>query len=437
MSDEQQFEVQLKPGQRVYVKAPSGETVATYAPKGRKDYSRITASGTWVDPNPPPPDPDPEPTPDPVPCADVQSRINAVVAGGQVDLTGCTWAGSLTIPRRMTVKGGKVVGRIFVRASDVTIDGTEVTGGTAPTQQGSIDCQGFDRLTVRRVNVHHGMGAGISIRGGSAHLVEDSTFAYHQQQGYHFSEADDCTFRRNRVFGNNTDAAPGPRIDAGWEAGGGKMSWSRGVTLFEANDVHDNGGPGIWFDLDNRGVTVRGNRSYRNRIGIFYEISHEALIEDNICHHNGLPGDGNAYSGGADIRVSSSRLVIVRGNVCAWSRRGIVFLAQNRTDGMKEGHERPSTYEGNRSEANVVISGHDSLHGWYQTDGKRLDVPGNGSAGDRFWSPTPEPQGSRFEWASSPKSTLAAYAATPGGFASRYLTVAEKDAILAGACIPA
>ena len=49
MSDEQEFEVTLKPGQRVYVKGP--QPVAVYQPKG-KAYARVTASGTWVDPLP-------------------------------------------------------------------------------------------------------------------------------------------------------------------------------------------------------------------------------------------------------------------------------------------------------------------------------------------------------------------------------------------------
>lgn len=355
-------------------------------------------------------------------------------------MQGCSFTGDTTVSKAITIIGGRITGgELLIRASDVVIDGLELSGGQAALQQGNIDADNVNRVTLRNVYVHDSMGSCMSFNRGTGHRILDSRFVRCQQEGYHLTGngvvngISDVLVQGNLFAENNAATAPGPRVEPGWEAGGGKVTFSTNVRFID-NEAHSNGGPGLWADLGANDTTFTGNRVHHNRsIGIFFEVSDGCDIGSNVLYENGWGSTGtNAYGGGADIRISTSRGCLVHDNVMAWSVRGIVFLAQNRSESTT-----PTTFDGNRSERNVVISdGANNIHGWYQTDGKRLDVPGNGSSGDRFWSAAAEPQTARFEWAASPKSTLAQYAATPGGAGASYLTTAQKDALLSEHDIP-
>jgi hypothetical protein len=78
------------------------------------------------------------------------------------------------------------------------------------------------------------------------------------------------------------------------------------------NCVHDNLGPGIWMDIENRNSTIVDNWSVHNRgIGIFHEISGRAFIEGNTAALNGSPGETPWNS---QILVSGSHDTLVQRN---------------------------------------------------------------------------------------------------------------------------
>src|SRR4029453_16554825 len=73
-----------------------------------------------------------------------------------------------------------------------------------------------------------------------------------------------------------------------WEAGGGKWTESRHLTI-TGNQVHDNRGPGLWTDSNNVDVLYAHNLVERNSgAGIFHETSFNAVIRDNIVRRNGF-----------------------------------------------------------------------------------------------------------------------------------------------------
>ena len=73
----------------------------------------------------------------------------------------------------------------------------------------------------------------------------------------------------------------------GWEQ---KIARSNNV-WFRNNVVHHNPGAGIWFDSDNTGALVEGNRVEDNGwIGIFYEISAGGIIRNNTIRRSGDAG---------------------------------------------------------------------------------------------------------------------------------------------------
>ena len=310
----------------------------------------------------------------------------------------------------------------------MTIQGTEVTGGAGtPLQQGVIDADNVNRVILRDVYVHDALGSCISLTGGSGHQVIDSELARCQQQGFHATSTTGAVFRGNSIHDNNTAAAPGPRVDSGWEAGGGKMTKSSGA-VFDRNESYSNGGPGLWCDIDCIDVEYVGNRVHHNTIGIFYEISDGGYIHDNAVWNNG-PGP---WCYGAGILVASSGGTTVENNVAAWNDRGISFLSQDR-----EGNPDWNDTSGNRAINNTVIDQDGvRLLNWCQDFSGNLFTSGNNGTGGRYWSSVAEPKWERFEWA-SPLDTLAKLNASPGDEGARYLTTAEKDAVLADNGIPA
>ena len=94
-----------------------------------------------------------------------------------------------------------------------------------------------------------------------------------------------------------------------------KVVSSTSVT-FRNNFVHHNVQDGIWYDAENTGALVEGNRIEDNgREGIFYEISSRAVIRNNTVRRN-------AFSG---IFISTSKDVEIYNNTLEDNYRGIQF----------------------------------------------------------------------------------------------------------------
>ena len=181
-------------------------------------------------------------------------------------------------------------------------------------------------------------------------------------------------------------------------------------------------------------MTFRSNRVHHNDgEGIFFEISDGVLVEGNVVWENGWKNPRWGY--GAGILISSSRNAMVRDNVVVNNGRSISVISQNRSGYPKTASGDSSNQ---RVEDNVVVSRNGvGLSGFYQDwAGTMYTAPNVGGSGNRYWSSVNEPTDGRFEWQGGWRRTLAEYNATPGEEGGRYLTTAEKDAILAAAGVP-
>jgi hypothetical protein len=116
-------------------------------------------------------------------------------------------------------------------------------------------------------------------------------------------------------------------FNPGWDAGGAKLSHARGHGLLVENCwVHHNFGNGLWFDIDNEGVTVRSNRVEANdRAGIFYEVSRNGRIYWNEVFGQ-TNGPEDAIFAGAGIEVYNSADVDVHHNLLHDNENGIYVL---------------------------------------------------------------------------------------------------------------
>jgi parallel beta-helix repeat protein len=95
-----------------------------------------------------------------------------------------------------------------------------------------------------------------------------------------------------------------------------KIGQSANVTV-RNNFVHHNAGDGIWFDSNNTGTLIEGNRVEDNRYaGIFYEISGSAIIRNNTVRR----------SGDAAVFISTSKNAQIYNNTLEHNFRSITFF---------------------------------------------------------------------------------------------------------------
>lgn len=199
------------------------------------------------------------------------------------------------------------------------------------------------------------------------------------------------------------------------------------------SEVADNGGPGIWCDIDCVDFTATGNRVHGNTgPGIMFEISDGASIEDNVVWENGWGHP--TWGWGAGILVSSSSGASVRHNFLAWNADGISVVSQIRNRPGGDAVRNTSVRD------NTVISDEAGgyLLAWLQDwPGSMYDKElANIGFGNRFWHAAAEPSACRFEWSGCIDS-LADFAKTPGGSEGTYLSGENARAALGSAGVEA
>jgi hypothetical protein len=205
-------------------------------------------------------------------------------------------------------------------APDVLIRNITVEKYASVAQKAAI--QQGPGWTVENCEVRLNSGAGVWLRTGGRVRACD---IHHNGQLGVGGNGINILIENNRIWANNTHG-----FDFAWEAGGVKVASSNGVT-FRGNHVYDNVGPGLWCDINCRNVLYERNLVERNYgVGIFHEISFNAVIRNNIVRHNGI-GD-RTWFWGADILVAASQDVDVYGNEVTVSAGacGIMLIDQGR-----------------------------------------------------------------------------------------------------------
>jgi len=131
------------------------------------------------------------------------------------------------------------------------------------------------------------------------------------------------------IYGNEIDHNNTANNDINNAAGGVKMFQTTNLH-FHDNYVHDNTGPGIWFDGNCHTALVEHNRAINNTAsGIMYEVSWGATIRYNTVSGNAL---GQSYAHAA-LLLSTSTDCVVYGNYLQGNNTGIVGLAATRGSG--------------------------------------------------------------------------------------------------------
>jgi len=190
---------------------------------------------------------------------------------------------------------------------------------------------------------NHGLGLAV----GDGMRVEGGAYSFNGQLGI----GDGARRHGVRIEGVDVAHNNFAGFDHAWEAGGIKLFDMSDVVIRHSR-IHDNQGPGIWFDTDNRTVLIEANCVAGNDgDGIQYEISYDAVIRENVVASNARNGN-TSWLWGAGILLQNSAHVEVRGNIVIVERgNGIALVQQHRGSGAYGSHATIA----NRVRGNIVL----------------------------------------------------------------------------------
>jgi parallel beta-helix repeat protein len=131
--------------------------------------------------------------------------------------------------------------------------------------------------------------------------VRGNTFSYNGLKGLAGVRAHRILVENNTISYNNIE-----HFSTIWDAAGVKMILTDGL-IWRRNLVENNFANGMWVDVSSTNATIVNNTTRNNQVmGIFFEISHKAIIASNVAHNNAV---GIMMSGSSNVRVYNNTLV--------------------------------------------------------------------------------------------------------------------------------
>jgi len=198
-----------------------------------------------------------------------------------------------------------------VTISYLTIENFGTNGGNM--NEGVVNHNSGAGWIIDHSTIKDNAGAGVML--GSGNTLSYDCLEDNQQYGFNAyspTASANLVLEHNEIVGNDT---------YNWEShvpgcgctGGGKF-WDVSGATVSYNLIYDNHSVGLWADTDNSGVDIDHNYFQDNyAAGLVYEISYNALVQDNVFvgnalgegpHEGGFP-DGAIYvsESGSDARV--------------------------------------------------------------------------------------------------------------------------------------
>lgn len=231
-------------------------------------------------------------------------------------------------PENQKVEVSLIPYAFYGSAQDVKIQGLTIEkyadvagdGAIEGKSEGTALSQGWV-IQNNLITLNHGMG----IRSGNGMQILNNKIEHNGQMGLGGS-GNGIVVAGNDIGYNNYAG-----YSYGWEAGGCKFTYTKGLVIRD-NYAHNNNGPGLWTDIKNQDTVYERNRTTENKVaGILHEISYHAVIRDNTIIDDGFAAPGKAspwYGGG--IVISASENVDVYGNTVTDCMNGIVGLQPDR-----------------------------------------------------------------------------------------------------------
>jgi parallel beta-helix repeat protein len=210
---------------------------------------------------------------------------------------------------------------------DVKISNLTVEYYASANQQGAINNHGAGSgWTVANNEVRWNHGYGIVV--GTSNKVLGNNIHHNGQLGLGGgSGTHDGLVKGNVIAFNAWNGA-----NCEWECGGAKWGNVARLTVV-GNYIHDNGGTGLWTDERSSKIVFDSNLIDNNRLaGISHEISHAAVIRNNLLQSNGALT--HRWGWQAQIQIQNATDTEVYGNTIvldpARGGNGITIIQQDR-----------------------------------------------------------------------------------------------------------
>jgi len=233
--------------------------------------------------------------------------------------------------RKLDVELSRTETAIDKSATDVTVTGLTIEHFASKPQGGALQVGTGWKVSENEVRWNHAVG--IMIIQGDKAVLQRNVVADNGQLGIGQYSSAGVRITENLVTRNNTDGF----WIADWESGGIKSTRSSGEV--SRNDIVANRGIGMWSDIAEYDRVIKGNRIKDNAAdGIRYEISYQAVIEQNTVEGNGFGtgrNSGPSLWDGGGININTSSEVRVTGNLIRGNRNGISIQSRTRGDGPR------------------------------------------------------------------------------------------------------
>jgi hypothetical protein len=213
-----------------------------------------------------------------------------------------------TSPSGHSVRASDIAEAIYLNhATGSVVRGLGVRRYATPIlRYGTVKAFG-DNTRLQDLVVEDSATVGIGV-GGTGVTIDHTTVRRSGQLGINAHQSDNLVLTANRVEDNNTEWFKEIPV-----AGGIKITSSRHLRI-AANSVRGNRSTGIWLDescYDAR--IVSNNVSGSSRHGIYFELSAQAIVADNVV----------LDSGRSAIRVADSGYVRIWNNTVLRAQAGV------------------------------------------------------------------------------------------------------------------
>jgi parallel beta-helix repeat protein len=257
-------------------------------------------------------------------------------------------AGIHAISSHITPKSGDV----FIGEYGAILDGGAWTTADPDEAAFRAHNQDIDDVTIRNLVIRHMPQKGIH----ALHWASDRwTIENNELTATRtaISAPNQSVVRANNIHHNTSGGYGAYRVvdvifehnEIAYNGGEQKIVGATDVS-FRDNFVHHNAADGIWYDTDNTGSLIEGNRVEDNgRDGISYEVSARGVIRRNTVRR----------SAGSGIFIATSKNVEIAENALADNFRGIQYFLN--CDAVGKGQVGFDLAENDAHGNTVIVSG--------------------------------------------------------------------------------
>jgi len=194
-------------------------------------------------------------------------------------------------------------------ATNVVLRGiTFEHANSCPEGGGSLSVQSSNHILIDTDNFLWNNQSGIGLSGGNNVFVQNSVANHNGSSGINASQGKDYNFYDDETSYNNWREAMGAYY--GWSYDGAKILWMH-TADFNGFKAHYNQTGGIWFDTDNKNITLENLDSSNNlTMGMFLEADEGPITITDSKFCNNKDNEDSKHSFGTLISGNAEQVTV-------------------------------------------------------------------------------------------------------------------------------